>query len=54
MLELFWSCLATPLLFLPHQEFDFTLLAIEINQILHLNLLILLTEKGSHAANVLT
>ena len=52
--ELFWSCLASPLLFFPHQDFNFTRLAIDINQILHLNLLIPLTEKGNHTADAWT
>ena len=37
MLELCWSCLDSPLLFSPHQDFDFTRLAIDINQILYPN-----------------
>ena len=46
MLELVWSCLASPLLFLPNQDFDLTRLAIDINQICYLYLLIPLTKKG--------
>ena len=54
MLELCWSCLASPLLFLPHQDFDFTRLAIDINQIRYLNLLFPLTKKGIYTANAWT
>ena len=53
MLELFWSYLASPLLFLSNQNFDFTRLAIGINQIRYLNLLIPLTKMGKCTADAL-
>ena len=46
MLELFRSYLASPLLFSSNSEFDFICLTVDVNQILYLNVLILLTGKG--------